>query len=129
MPWATRSCRRSALQTLKTLYPETLTALAELGAALARDHGAPASVVDSALLEEYVELGDQELPPGRCVAVSQPDMHRLWRSKAFLGGSLMREAGLYVKHLDHPDRCSRHCMNGIPAWRAGECGAGRRAGQ
>ena len=65
MPWATRSCRRCALQTLKTLNPETLTALAELGAALAHEHGAPASVVDGALLEEYIALGNQELPPVR----------------------------------------------------------------
>lgn len=50
-----------------------LLALAELGAALAREYGAAASVVDGALLEEYVALGDQELPPVRCAAVIYPD--------------------------------------------------------
>lgn len=56
-----------------------LPALAELGAALALEHGAPASVVDGALLEEYVALGDQELPPVRCAAFPQPDTHLLRR--------------------------------------------------
>ncbi|KAK9825166.1 hypothetical protein WJX81_000917 [Elliptochloris bilobata] len=44
-----------------------LPALAELGAALAREHGMAASIIDGALLQEYVALADQELPPVNAV--------------------------------------------------------------
>lgn len=40
-----------------------LPALLLLGTALARDHGIATSVINAALLEEYVALADQELPP------------------------------------------------------------------